>query len=434
MTKCILLSFEYDRQADGRKSLGNASILASLVSNKISVRNIIIAVNNDDFYIDQLTEEIIANIQKSELSGDDCFVCFGVYVWNEEYIHALIKQVKQKTNATIVLGGPQVSYAQKGELESAYPAVDFFIRGYGEKALISVIHGQHENFAGVHKAGQPDKGLQADHRLEDLPSPYLTGSLPIVSSIHWETQRGCPYACEFCQHKSADNRHKVKTFSYERLEEEARLFALANVKRISVLDPIFHHKEEHALRVLQILKDAGVKAEISLQCRLEMLTDDFLDALDGLKVDLEFGLQTAIRSESLLIRRGNNMKIAAQKLKQLKLRQIPFEISLIYGLPSQTLASFKYSIDWCHRHGVTRIKAWPLMLLRGTPLYGKKEEFGFVESEGAIPRVIQNNTCGFEDNQKMSVLADQLNLGQLDPNHLLIPHYGEENHAIFYRA
>ncbi|MGB1091414.1 MAG: B12-binding domain-containing radical SAM protein [Oceanobacter sp.] len=414
--------------------MGNASILASLVSNKILVKNITIAVNNDDFNIKKLTEEIIIEIQKSELSGDDCYVCVGVYIWNEEYIHALTRQVKQKTNASIVLGGPQVSYAQQGELESAYPGVDFFIRGYGEKALISVIRGQHENFSGVHQAGQPDKELQADHQLEDLPSPYLTGSLPIVSSIHWETQRGCPYACEFCQHKSADNRHKVKTFSYERLEEEARLFAQANVKRISVLDPIFHHSEKHSLRVLQILKDAGVKAEISLQCRLEMLTDDFLDALDGLKVDLEFGLQTAIRSESLLIRRGNNMKVAAQKLKRLKLRQIPFEISLIYGLPSQTLVSFKHSIDWCHQHGVTRIKAWPLMLLRGTALYSKKEEFGFVESDEAIPRVIQSNTCSRAENQKMAELANQLNLGQLDPTYMLAHHYREENHAIFYRA
>ncbi len=434
MKKAILLSLEVDRQADGRKSLGNASILASLDSHNIPVKNIIIAVNSDKFDINRITEEVISDIKTSKLSGDGCFVCLGLYVWNEEFSQTLIRQVKQKTNATIILGGPQVSYASKGKLEAAYPGADIFIRGYGEKALVAAIEGQHENVAGIHLAGLPDKGLQADHSLEDLPSPYITGLLPIVDSIHWETQRGCPYACEFCQHKSADNRHKVKTFSYERLEEEARLFAQANVKRISILDPIFHHSEGHALRVLQILKDAGVKAEISLQCRLEMLTDDFLDALNGLRVDLEFGLQTAIRSESLLIRRGNNMKIAAQKLKQLKQRQIPFEISLIYGLPSQTLESFKRSIDWCHQHGVTRIKAWPLMLLRGTALYERKEEFGFVESDEAIPLVIQSNTCSIEDNKKMAELANQLNLGQLEPNHLLAPEYGVEQDAIFYRA
>ena len=57
-------------------------------------------------------------------------------------------------------------------------------------------------------------------------------------------------------------------------------------------------------------------------------------------------------------------------------RGIEFEISLIYGLPRQTLDSFRESLDWAHSTGATRVAAYPLMLLRGTEMHRRRHALG----------------------------------------------------------
>ncbi|WP_269321215.1 B12-binding domain-containing radical SAM protein [Halomonas sp. BC04] len=259
---------------------------------------------------------------------------------------------------------------------------------------------------GIHVAGSSDLGRKADHDLLALPSPYLQGTVQPRTSIRWETQRGCPFRCAFCQHREPGNRLKHQRFDARRLERELAMFAAAGVERISVLDPVFHTNPARAVDVLNSIKAAGVDAKLSLQCRFETCKPEFLAALEGLDVTLEFGLQTTIEAEYRAIDRPNNMQIVGKKIQELHERQIDFEVSLIYGLPNQTLASFQASIDWCLQQQVPRVRAWPLMLLRGTPLYEQKERYGFRESlDQRIPVVVESNSFSKADNAEMARIA-----------------------------
>ncbi len=187
------------------------------------------------------------------------------------------------------------------------------------------------------------------------------------------------------------------------------MFAAAKVKRISVLDPIFHNNVNRAIQILNSARAAGLTAHISLQCRFETCTPEFLDALEGLNVTLEFGLQTTIEAEYRAIKRPNHLNIVCDRIRQLHERQIDFEVSLIYGLPNQTLDSFRSSVDWCVRQRVPRIRAWPLMLLRGTPLYEQKELYGFKESDDqAIPIVVASNSFSETEYIEMARIAQSL--------------------------
>lgn len=154
------------------------------------------------------------------------------------------------------------------------------------------------------------------------------------------------------------------------------------------------------------MKRLGLKAQISLQCRFELVTPEFLDALEGLDVQLEFGLQTVIPKEYKAIGRPNNMRRVEEVIAELHRRDIDFEVSLIYGLPYQTLDSFKESLQWCDKHLVSRLRAWPLMLLRGTPLYEQKKRFGLKESyDQKIPVVIASNSFTEDEYSAMAELA-----------------------------
>ena len=84
------------------------------------------------------------------------------------------------------------------------------------------------------------------------------------------------------------------------------------------------------------------------------------------------------------------MEKVSNVIASLNERGVPNEVSLIYGLPFQTLESFRASVDWCLSRGMPRVRAWPLMLLRGTGLEAQRDQWGFVESgEGGIPIVVE---------------------------------------------
>lgn len=406
MKPVILVSLEYPRPQDGKVGLGIASIAASLEHAGIPWQIIEAEVNSEDFSVDSVLDKLLYAIAES---GPDCLVGFGTYVWNDREVCELARKLKGR-GVTIVLGGPQISYAGIGQLEGLYPEADYFVRGHGEKAMIYLANGEVPDNSGIHTAGTPDSGRKAEHDLMALPSPYLMGTIELRDSIRWETQRGCPYQCSFCQHRAPGKWDKSGgLIDEQRLKQELELFAAANVKRISVLDPIFHINCSRAIRILKMIKDAGVKAEISLQCHFENCTPEFIDALEGLNVTLEFGLQTTIENEYRAIRRPNKLNMVTNTVHELNKRGIDFEVSLIYGLPNQTLTSFRESVDWCKELKIPRVRAWPLMLLRGTPLYDQKEQYGFKERTiQRIPIVVSSNTFSQSDHAEMDRIAREM--------------------------
>ncbi len=426
----VFVSADWERPQDGRSNLGAASIMASLKSAGIPYTLIEDAVNAADFDYAQLEVRVLAAIHDLEIQGVECLVGIGAYIWNEPVTQQLTEVIHSSTSAPIVLGGPQISYADTGTLEDLYPYANIFVRGFGEQAMVALARGDTPPELGIHIAGETDSGKKSETALDELPSPWLTDVMAIGKSIRWETMRGCPFRCSFCQHRESGNRFKLaeQTLDYERISKEARRFAQAGVERISILDPIFHLDTKRTVDLLTLFKEVGLTAQLALQCRFESVKDEFLDALQGLNVVLEFGLQTAITEEGKVIGRPNNLIMAERVIEKLKVRKIPFEVSLIYGLPKQTLASFRESLSWCWRQQVPVIRAWPLMILRGTPLDKQREEFGLIESEDqTIPHVIASNSFSHSDYRQMEALAQASN--QSDT--LL---QKENNNAVFYRT
>jgi coproporphyrinogen III oxidase-like Fe-S oxidoreductase len=162
------------------------------------------------------------------------------------------------------------------------------------------------------------------------------------------------------------------------------------ISDVAVLDPTFNAGPDY-LMVLEELATHGFCGKISLQCRAEMVCDEFLDAVHrlnqgGAHVVLEFGLQTIHKAEQRIIQRPNNLTKVDKVLEACQSMGIYFEISLIYGLPGQTFASFEESLTWCLKRSPRpdAVSAFPLMLLRGTPIHDRKEELELVESDSEI--------------------------------------------------
>lgn len=410
LRRLILVSLDWTRTKDPRIPLGQASLLAALQADeRIDVQPLSFPVNAEKFDPKYVLEAILNRTVGWEANAVD--VGIGTYIWNEEYVQFLLAQLRARGfRGRIILGGPQISYSGKG-LESLYPQADVFVRGYGEEALVSLaLSSEPRPIKGVHYAGTEDLELTAEVDLETLPSPWLDAQINLPASqwfVRWETQRGCPYRCTFCQHREADARPRLRRMDQDRLLDEIRLFVRSGVWDVAVLDPIFN-LGKRSVQLLNAFRDAGFQGRLSLQCRFETLREDFLDACAGLNVRLEFGLQTIHEKEERVIERPNRLDRVKEALSSVKRRKIPYEVSIIFGLPEQTLKSFRETVEFCLDEKIPVIKAYPLQLLRGTPLERDRATWGLVENEAAIPSVVRSHTFDERDWLEMARLAEAL--------------------------
>jgi len=193
----------------------------------------------------------------------------------------------------------------------------------------------------------------------------------------------------------------------DRVLHEIDFFVNSGVNDIAVLDPIFNSGPNY-MDILKHFSQNNFEGRLSLQCRFEMVNDEFLALCKKLNVRLEFGLQTIHKEEMRAINRANNIAKVLSVMKKLNDCKIVYEVSIIFGLPLQTLSLFKATVDFCLQNGVPVLKAFPLMLLRGTKLELQRDLYGLVENKEIIPSVIASNTFSELEWKQMAAISDLL--------------------------
>lgn len=406
----VLVEPYWTRNKDPRVPLGHASLLAALRHHGVSVHSMPVPVNVAHLDLSILAEEVMERCGRAR--SEEIDVAIGVYVWGETLVRGLITLLRAcGYRGRIILGGPQISYAGPG-LEALYPEADVFVRGYGEDALAQLARAPgRPSIAGVHHAGDDDSAERVAVDLETLPSPWLNEIVPLKRGafIRWETQRGCPYRCSFCQHREPGARLRRRLLDRRRVLAEVDLFCRAGVGEIAVLDPIFNLGDA-PIQVLEGFAAGGFGGRLSLQCRAELIDERFLAAVDGLDVCLELGLQSIHAGECEAIERRNDVGRIDHALSAIRARGIAHEVSLIFGLPGQTLASFIESVRWCLEREVPTIKAFPLLLLRGTKLEREREAWGFEDGGGHMAMVRVSRSFTRDDWRDMARIAEALRL------------------------
>ncbi len=120
------------------------------------------------------------------------------------------QEIKALLSVPILVGGSHVSAVPESILQ--HPAVDFIIRGEGEKALVEFLQACRlsRNWSGVPNLGFKDHGrmvlnpVEANYPLEQIPAPDLSdfspGDYPYDGKpmSFLVTSRSCPHRCSFC--------------------------------------------------------------------------------------------------------------------------------------------------------------------------------------------------------------------------------------------
>ena len=328
----------------------------------------------------EVIEETAQRLAKNDI------VASSVYVWNHRYNYALCKRIKEiNPSVLIVIGGPEPAITDPN-LFRDNPWMDLVVCYEGEitfKRLLEHYHSRDwESVPGllINRNGEAVKTQDAERieELGDVPSPYLAGIFDDLIAKHpeitWqgtlETNRGCPYACTFCDWGSLTY-NKVKKFGLERVYAELEWMARRNFDWISITDANFGMFPERdgliADKIIECQEKYGSPRTFSVAWAKNQ-KKEVIDIVKKLLDSKGFnqGLTLSVQSLDLdvleNIRRKNmEMNKLEEVFSLCDQRNIPAYTELILGLPGETLETWKknfYALYDLNQHtGITVFQA-----------------------------------------------------------------------------
>jgi hypothetical protein len=262
-------------------------------------------------------------------------LAYSMYVWNERYSMEVARRAKARLpRSFVVLGGPSVP--RRPERVAAFLREHTFVDAlvFGEGGLTA----PRERIADLDATGSPFLDGTFDALLEAGLSP---------GAAVLETNRGCPFACTFCDWGQAIA-SRVNEVPLERVQRELEWIAARRISYLYIVDAnygirrrdleiihrigelkqrtgypqyVFFHLTKNAtarhLEVVLALREAGIGTHLALSAQ-----------------DFEPRVLLAVKRENIRLDRALDLRRICHE------RGIPTFNELILGLPEQTYDSF----------------------------------------------------------------------------------------------
>ncbi len=346
-----------------------------------------------------------------EQLADADLVGFSTYVWNGRISLEIARRLKaRRPEVLVVFGGPHVPDRPESFLR-ANPFIDIAVHNEGEETFLRIVEGfpdrDWDTLPGVSFLA-PDGSFVRNpngerfRNLDEVPSPFLEGAFDRLMAANpqeswiglWETNRGCPFRCTFCDWGSA-TAGKVTKFGEERLFREVDWFAQNRIEYVFCCDANFGIQKrdiEIARYVAKVKRDTGFPRALSVQ-NTKNATERAYETQKilsdaGLNKGVALSMQSVDPVTLKSIKRDN---ISLETYMELQRRftrdRVETYSDLILGLPGETYESFVRGVDLLIRSGQhNRIQFNNLSILpnaeMGDPAY--QAEFGMVTVESKI--------------------------------------------------
>lgn len=339
-------------------------------------------------------------------------VGFSTYVWNEQISLEIARRLKSiNQNCLIIFGGPQVPDQPKEFLKKYY-FIDSVVHNEGERTFLEILEQlPQKNFVDIKGVSfLDDNGTffknERQARIKDLsevPSPFLNGMFNEIIQKNpqekwiglWETNRGCPFKCTFCDWGSA-TAAAVTNFEIDRLEKEVDWFADQKIEYVFVCDANFGIKKRD-VEIAEYVADTKNRTGFPQGFSVQNTKNATERAYSTQKILSDAGLNkgVALSMQSLDPHTLSNIKrdnISLETYWELQSRftkdKVETYSDLILGLPGETYESFVKGVNTLMENGQhNRIQFNNLSILPNAEIASKAyiEEY---EIETVISEII----------------------------------------------
>ena len=320
-------------------------------------------------------------------------VFFSIYIWNYRLSLAIAKSLKFKYPDIItVFGGPQVPDHAEDFLNK-YSFINIAVHGEGERVALTLLeeklnenltNGNFTNIPGISYLSE-DKSFKSNPklpRLKDLseyPSPFLEGVFdPLMKKYPnitwmalWETNRGCPFSCTFCDWGSATV-SKIYQFYIDRIYKEIEWFSAHKIEYVYCCDANFGALKRDidiVKKVAKIKNKTGFPKKLSV-FNTKNVTDrayivQKILSDSGLHKGVDIAFQSLDHNTLDNIKRSNiSLSSFFELQKRFTNDGVQTYSELIMGLPGETYDSFVEGYSSLIKNGQhNRIRSSPLTIL-----------------------------------------------------------------------
>lgn len=331
-------------------------------------------------------QTIVDGMENPYLVGLSC------YVWSMEFNKELAQKIKEKyPDCFIVMGGHSISPDAREMKEYSY--IDFLTHGEGEvptkELLLALCEGtalENVRSLSFRKNGEvitTEPAHVCD--ISDFPSPYLEGyfdeilkDTSIKYSVIWETNRGCPNRCAYCDWGVL--KAKVRMFPMERLKAEIEWMAKNKIEYIYCSDAnfaLFDRDEEITDLMIESKRKTGYPEKF--KTNFTKNRDEFVFKLSCKMFDEGLGKSPTLSFQTMSPEALKNIGRTNMSLEHFKNlmqmytnRGIMAYSELILGLPGETYDSFSEGIETLFECGQHKsVIVYPCELLPNSQLGSK---------------------------------------------------------------
>lgn len=374
-------------------------------------------VSIEEYTINHRTDFILADIFEKQPD----VVGFSCYIWNIEMILTIAENLKKVLpKVHIFFGGPEVSYDAEERMKE-YPFIDFIIRGEGEETFQEVAEGfvhnafRIENIQGVTYRKDGMIFSNADRKpieMDSLPFVYEELSSLEHRILYYETQRGCPYCCQYCLSSIEKG---IRFLSLERVEKDLQFFLNQQVRQVKFVDRTFNANPAHAKHIWAYLiaHDNGI-TNFHMEITADIMDQESLDLLKKARPGLfqfEIGVQTTNPKTMTAIQRNVNFDKLSAVVKEIKRQgNIHQHLDLIAGLPEEDYTSFGKSFDDVYALQPEQFQLGFLKLLKGSGLRRDAKLYDIVYQSKAVYEVLSTHVLPYADLLKLKAVEEMVEL------------------------
>ena len=269
----------------------------------------------------------------------------------------LAQRLHEKNPAIrIVFGGPHASVTADACLRS-FPFLAAVCRGESEKTFLPLAEallegGKLEEVPGI-------TYLREGSIVENPSAPLLTdeelGRYTVfqrqpdekgeIRDIALEGGRGCPFSCTFCSTSSFWERHfRVKPVD-TMIAEMDRFHELYHTTHFSIEHDNFTCQRSHISEFCRKLIERGSPYRWRCSSRTDVLDGELISMMaEAGCTNIFLGVETGSPRMQKILRKNLKLEDVCQRVSEIQKAKILATISLIYGLPEETLEDLRQTI------------------------------------------------------------------------------------------